>query len=135
MNSRDRQKGQATTGSDPLELRREIVVEKVGRDFAKTGEAKRVVKREMDIDGILIQETETEYAKLSCGHIAPPKGVCACGKSYCGTCLGSEEPSSACSVCGRFIANCCRHESLLDSKRAYCPRCRWFGWLIRLWRG
>jgi hypothetical protein len=134
MNDQQNQK-RPNGQDDPLELRREIVVEKVGRDFAKSGEAKRVVKREMDVDGILIQETETEYARLSCGHVAPPKGICACGRSYCAACLGDENAGSSCAVCGRFVANCCRHRSVFDPSRVYCPRCRWFGWLHWLLRG
>lgn len=117
----------------PLELTRETTVERIGPDLTESGQVKTVVKREYEVGGRLVNETLVQYGKLFCGHTSQPGGVCACGRSSCRACV--EACGSNCSVCGKLVMNCCATRSYFNKSVVYCPKCRTFGWFVRLWRG
>jgi len=135
MNDQNDRNGQNNQCEEPIELRREITVEKVGGDFADSGILKRVVKEEYEQNGSIVTVTETEFAKLGCGHTGPVKATCcSCNRTFC-SCVEKADEKSTCSVCGRFTCPQCRIRSFLDPGRIYCRRCSFLGWLSWLTRG
>ncbi len=127
-------KKQTDHSEDALELRREISIEKLGGDVSVTGVVRRTIKRQVELDGLLIEENCVEHARLSCGHLSPASGagICVCGRSLCPSCL---EKGSVCSVCSRVLGPCCTRNSLLDPDRVYCPKHSALGWLHWIFGG
>ena len=120
---------------DALELKRDVSTERIGRDVAETRQVKKIVKREYELNGLLVNETIVEFAQLSCGHISSAVGaiLCICGRSICSSCFQAE--GAICSICAKAVGPCCKRVSIVDPDRVYCTRCRGFGFLNWILRG
>ena len=110
----------------------EVHVEELGGEAGPTGEWKSVVTTEGLTSLGFIKKTKVSVRRLSCGHFV--KGVdqllvCSCGHTLCSEC---SQQAGRCENCGRALCRRCRRESLGDPNKWFCKRCRWFGWIRRI---
>lgn len=116
------------------ELTKEIRTEGMAEEAQATGDLLRESSAlEFADDGSFYKITRLQTLRLCCGHFVrsvSEVAVCSCDRLVCVRC--SKEAGGQCVCCGNTLCQRCRVESLADPKIFYCRRCRWFGWLKRI---